>query len=336
MKSQFDFAMTWTWEEMSHLGISYFTKSHGKLLGMFVSSDDIAKVDGVGEDYHLVPTEIQRIMSSRVGKSMYGHAWLKVAWGLYVKKIEEQLANLEHNDFLLDEVESFKVLMLRESAALVASGHKLYDKKNASIEHLGQTLKLKLTCPNDEWSFRLAAKLKTVGVNSGVLKKLPWEDVICADGPIPGVAAHAKVLFVRVLLSMLCYVVVYCLVVQWGVLSRVRVSACRVRVHVECVEMCVTCAQAKVPAELLVESQNVREAVCKLMGDRHHTLSEMRRLINANAPALLVLERTFEIDLVFLNEKALFVLTKSVHDHILAVFPTEQVSRSFDMVSLIM
>ena len=96
MKDQFDFAIRWTWEEMSETGLKQrsFLLSHGHLLGMYADPKDIEDIKNAGEEYELVAQQLYRAMGACTAmRSMYHHAWVRVQRVRYRNLIVAQLAS---------------------------------------------------------------------------------------------------------------------------------------------------------------------------------------------------------------------------------------------------
>lgn len=112
----------------------------------------------------------------------------QIDYGQYLKNIAKRLQDLEFNQFTKEEVASFKGIMLRSSAALLHNGHKSFEKKNEAIAFLGADVVVMTTSVDDDWEYRYHAWCKSLAINSGVLRMLPWESVLCSRGELPGVA----------------------------------------------------------------------------------------------------------------------------------------------------
>jgi hypothetical protein len=169
-----------------------FLISHGGLVEMFIPVDSLAKIRSVQGEYEKAGRHVLKAIESSIGKSMFGHAAGRVLWSLYIQKIEVKLIDLEQVDYLATEVTAFNTLMAREAVILKRLGARIYEEKLSTMPFLATPVPLKLVCPEDEYIFRLNAAMKTVGINSGCIDKLPWE-AICIDFPLAGVREHCKV-----------------------------------------------------------------------------------------------------------------------------------------------
>ena len=57
----------------------------------------------------------------------------------------------------------------------------------------GEMVDIDAESPNDDWSYRYASALKVAGVNSGILKMLPWERLLFKVGAVPGAPQWNKI-----------------------------------------------------------------------------------------------------------------------------------------------
>ena len=155
--------------------------------------EDLQAVCDAGEKVEDAALAVQRIVtSSAIGHSMFKHAYLRVSRVLFVAKVHQRLRDLEHNDFEVGEVDSYKAEMYREVQMLLSIGHKRYDKWHAKVKHFNKDVGIGIEDPNDEWSFRFDSHLKTVAINSGLLQMLPYEELLFTKGVLENVPAHAN------------------------------------------------------------------------------------------------------------------------------------------------
>jgi hypothetical protein len=110
---------------------------------------------------------------------MFKEEIVKVKRVQFVKRIDEQIKQLGHNDFDVAEVAAFKASMRESRKQLVSSGAKTHARVKTVLSFL--TL-AKMACMvlngNDEWEFRLVARMLTALINDGKVKMTPWEKLI--------------------------------------------------------------------------------------------------------------------------------------------------------------
>jgi hypothetical protein len=80
-------------------------------------------------------------------------------------------------------------------------------------------------------------------------------------------------------------------------------------------------AFAKIPDSLLVEVVSAREAALSYLGTNNLTIRDMIKIMNGRSGALKQLERTFELDMVFLTERVEQLLIDRVHKEVLEALP---------------
>ncbi len=83
----------------------------------------------------------------------------------------------------------------------------------------------------------------------------------------------------------------------------------------------------KLPEELIADSKNARQAALTLLGGTAQSISDMKAIMNANASALLSMDRSFCIELDFLNKRAGDLVTASGHSQVLAALPSGLVEK---------
>ena len=99
----------------------------------------------------------------------------------YVKDIQKRLDELELQDFSVSEVNSFKMIMNAHSGTLDEPVWNACLNSSIAIDCLGATQQTKLVHPNDHWSYRLAATIKTNAVSNGKLRRTLWETWMFGD-----------------------------------------------------------------------------------------------------------------------------------------------------------
>jgi hypothetical protein len=271
MLPQFDICVAWTWEDVSSCTKQHtFCRSHGDLLKELWNNDDFAAVASCeDEDYTAIPHAIKRVIESgETGKTMFRHAWKQVAVALFRTDVSHKLQDLIHNDFTEDEVSSFKDLMRKQASNVEKVLHPAVYKGGAEVEFLGELCKEVLVeSVNDEWELRLWAATKSVGINTGAIKKLPWEALIFT-GPIKD-------------LPTVC----------------------------------------PIPVSLLNEVAPGRDSLQDLFADAPLTMAGYKDKVNKRYKKLRKVDRSIELEVAFLMERAEPMLRAKLHHDVLAELP---------------
>jgi hypothetical protein len=77
----------------------------------------------------------------------------------------------------------------------------------------------------------------------------------------------------------------------------------------------------RIPAELLTDFMNVRDAIYRVMGRQPLTIKEMKRILNPHKKAFCELDRSVVLELTFLDEEVETILTGKLHQKVLDAFP---------------
>ena len=83
--------------------------------------------------------------------------------------------------------------MLHGVESLRKIGHPIYKKTDSEIEFLNVKVSMVLESANDEWEFRLHARLRGLALNAKLLDLLPWEKWMLTPGEMPNMALFAHV-----------------------------------------------------------------------------------------------------------------------------------------------
>jgi hypothetical protein len=151
-------------------------------------------IDAVSKGVDPPPQELRNCLySSRIGKTMFNEAALKMHYVLFVLSIDQQLKDLEFNNYAVGEVNSFKALMYKEVADLERAGIETFKRKDSVFGWFDREVKTTTTSATDDWQLRLAIRLKFAALNSGVLRLLPWESVLVTPGKVPNAPETIKV-----------------------------------------------------------------------------------------------------------------------------------------------
>ena len=173
-----------------------FLTTQRKVFEMFTSKGDVDDLVAAGVNFSSVPSQMKRGMDASVTlASMYKDAWLSISRVLFQRDLVQKIEALEHLNFMLDEVETFKRNAMRDAERLADINPSDPHKKLApsDVRHLTVDVATQIMANDDEWKFRLNSTLKTIGVNTGQLEMMPWERLLFKQGQIPGVAQTVKI-----------------------------------------------------------------------------------------------------------------------------------------------
>ena len=66
-------------------------------------------------------------------------------------------------------------------------------EEKIEIDFCGGKIARELPNPNDQWQFRLQARIQTLMISGNKVKRTPWEEMLCgASAPIGGVPIEVK------------------------------------------------------------------------------------------------------------------------------------------------
>lgn len=197
MKDQMDSCITRNFEKMRSNGIAvlHFYRRFRKELALFMPASDVEVVmDSMVKNEDPPNASLRRCLSSSdIGATMLSQAALKMNYSVYIQGISESLQDLESNRFIPEEVNNFKTVMMKRAKELQECGAMSYAKGLASIVFCSAKVCIPVQCPDDEWYYRLWAKVKSAGINNGCLKMAPWEELLFSVGGIPAVPETIKV-----------------------------------------------------------------------------------------------------------------------------------------------
>ena len=93
---------------------------------------------------------------------------------LYIKSIEDRVLQLEYNNFSKEDFEGFKCVMQTETKHLTRNSPQ-FENKPANLHFLGLQMRLIVLSSNDEWSYRVEARMRTLAVSLNLVPRLQWE-----------------------------------------------------------------------------------------------------------------------------------------------------------------
>ena len=119
---------------------------------------------------------LQSILNSHIGRLVFKAEDIKMRYELFVLSIDKRIRDLEFHSFSKAEMQGFTEVMLSETKR-VMKGSPGFAKKKCTMQYLLATdFKVDITSANDEWNFRLRARIHTLAVSQGLLPGMPWEE----------------------------------------------------------------------------------------------------------------------------------------------------------------
>ena len=187
MKIQYDCAVKFLYEDMSHTGITRktFIKAHLKMLALYLPTRVLEDLKNAGDNVTAIPkTVLAAAEGCLFGKAMYGENMLQIKRILFQDEILEFLTNLEHHDFMAEEVEVYERTMKAKAATLYELGLQRNAKTKSALTFLTKICEMTYESADDDWVMALRCSLKNIGVNTGKFSFLPWEALLFDQGHI--------------------------------------------------------------------------------------------------------------------------------------------------------
>ena len=123
-------------------------------------------------------TDLRAILLTTVGEALYRDEAIRLNMHDYITKSKDALVNLEHLDFIVDEVGNFHTRMDAETKLLVSNGAQPFASSDLAVMWLTVEAEFTLHMLCDNWSWRYAARVKELAVSYGYVKRLPWEVIL--------------------------------------------------------------------------------------------------------------------------------------------------------------
>jgi len=120
---------------------------------------------------------------------MFKDELVKVRHSLFLAQVEERIDGLANIDFDVEEETQFRSQMRTAVKELVRLGEAAHEKTTTEASFLGTREVVTVKNGNDGWEVKLVARKRTLLVNAGRMRRMPWESLCFnfdTDG-IPGV-----------------------------------------------------------------------------------------------------------------------------------------------------
>ena len=96
-------------------------------------------------------------------------------YALYIENIDKRINELEFHAYRQDDWDSFVLVMKAEAKGVMQSSPGS-SKKPCKVGFLNTQMVVENLSCNDEWMFRLQARVRTLAVSRSCLVRMPWED----------------------------------------------------------------------------------------------------------------------------------------------------------------
>ena len=167
-----------------------FLRSFRFQLQLFLCMGQATKVDmavRAGEPPGSSDLESLR-KSSAIGAELFATELRAEEVGAYALEIKDRIFNLEvENNFMVDEVNTFKKIMSAYTQNFEQATWESFVDSDLKVPFLGKECTALISNANDSWKHHLDARMKTVGLSSGDVPRLPHERWLFGEsGPVPG------------------------------------------------------------------------------------------------------------------------------------------------------
>ena len=191
MKVYYDRALCCVFEAsfVRKVPVINFIRSHYHQLSMFAAKDHIDHLCAVLEGQAPPKFQILRqvLGCSLIAGLLFTDLRGKMNYNSFLEDVLQQIKVAEYNDFKQEDMDNFKIVASGLSDSLNASGVGLFEKLKAPIPFLGSDLVLVLPGPLEVSTALLKARLKAIGLNTGALSLLPWEQLVLSPGSMDNV-----------------------------------------------------------------------------------------------------------------------------------------------------
>ena len=117
----------------------------------------------------------------------------KLNFSQFLKAVATELDTLEFLDFSLDSVNDFNRLMKTNVDNLIKTGYERFKKLNFDITFCNSKLTMRCLGPADIPAFAFESLVRSIAVQRGDVKLLPWEEVLFETGKIDNVPSTFSV-----------------------------------------------------------------------------------------------------------------------------------------------
>ena len=183
------------WLDEKKLGRRQFVMAHLDRLSLFMPQNCILSVEkALHEKCDPLASDLRQLLQTRIGAALYQDQSMRLTWLSYLDSVKKGIATLQHNDFSLEEHDSFVKVMKRELVAVINGGGRSFDKKKIAVGFLTvNRMQMETTNINDIWTFQLEALMKGIAVNRNWVPRLPYEKLLWGEDLIEGLPQATNV-----------------------------------------------------------------------------------------------------------------------------------------------
>ena len=178
----------WQQAQSDEQSRSHFLRARRQELQLFMDMDVATRIDvatSSGKDAEIEDVEMM-MKGSEIAKELFSQEARSLEGQQFEKEIEKRIYDLECEGFEPTEVGNFRRIMYAHAESFDSETASTFDGKELSLPFIGHDICTCISVPNDEWNFRLQARVKTLAVATRKVARTPWEIMLYGeDGKIP-------------------------------------------------------------------------------------------------------------------------------------------------------
>jgi len=161
--------------------------NHRFALAPFVNVTDAKAVAEMPVDAEVNQRVVMTLFESKIGSALFKPEAQKVQFQDYLDTVRKRILEVELDDVSVDGYNGLKEVMLLQVKGMVRLGHACWRKKHpVPVVFLCEPTIIDYGSLNDYWNWPLQGRFRSLGVQLGLSKRLPWERAVYGDGLIPG------------------------------------------------------------------------------------------------------------------------------------------------------
>ena len=178
----------WQTAQSDEQSRSHFLRARRLELQMFVDMEVATQIDvtvAAGKTCDVDDVE-KMLKGSEIAKELFCNEARQIEGLQFVREIDRRIYDLECESFEPGEVTSFKRIMYAHAESFDSETAATFDGKDLTLPFIGHDICTCISVPNDEWSYRLQSRIKTLAVSLKKVPRMPWEIMLYGeDGRIP-------------------------------------------------------------------------------------------------------------------------------------------------------
>lgn len=171
-----------------------YVVGHRLALGTLHNFDDLMAVEDAVEAEQAIPDKALRsILSTQCGKALYKAEGAKLEYQSFIDTVGKYIKDMDEEHFKEDDVIDLDRVMLGHSRRMTKE-LRTFVKKKSTVSIFETKVTVLINSINDEWHFRLHARIRSLAVNTGGVPRTAWEVLLWGDaGLIEGLPQTLKV-----------------------------------------------------------------------------------------------------------------------------------------------